>query len=310
MWFLGIDTSNYTTSVALYNIDTNKVIMQKKLLPVKDKLCGLRQSDAVFLHVKQLGDLITKLMKDQNIQITGIGVSAYPRNNQGSYMPCFLVGVMVAQALSAILNVPKYEFSHQQGHIASALYSSDRLDLFNGKFYAFHVSGGTTEVLKVKSSGSDIKVKLIAKTLDLNAGQVIDRVGVSLGLQFPCGQELEKLALICEEKVKGKATVKGVDCCLSGLENQCQKLKLEEKSKEYIAKFCIESIKTTISKMTENIIQIYGEKDIVYAGGVMSNSIIRQYLQDRFNAYFATPKYSTDNSAGIAILASIKHKFI
>lgn len=310
MWFLGIDTSNYTTSVALYDTDNNQVIMQKKLLPVKESVCGLRQSDAVFLHVKQLGDLVSKLVAEKNIKIDGIGVSAYPRNNEGSYMPCFLVGLMVADVLSAMLNVPKYEFSHQQGHIASALYSADRFDLFNSEFYAFHVSGGTTEGLKVKSCGSDMEIELIAKTLDLNAGQVIDRVGVSLEVNFPCGKELEKLALDCDEKVKGKATIKGVDCCLSGLENQCDKLKQQGKSKEYISKFCLESIKMTISKMTENIIEKYGQKDIIYAGGVMSNSIIRQYIKQRFNGNFATPEYSTDNSAGIAILASIKHKSI
>lgn len=307
MWFLGIDTSNYTTSVALYNTDDNQVIMQKKLLPVRENVCGLRQSDAVFLHVKQLGDLVNKLMLDKNIKIQGIGVSAYPRNNEGSYMPCFLVGLMVADVLSAMLDVPKYEFSHQQGHIASALYSANRFDLFDKEFYAFHVSGGTTEGLKVKSCGYDMEIELIAKTLDLNAGQVIDRIGVSLGLQFPCGKELEKLALNCDEKIKGKATVKGIDCCLSGLENQCEKLKLQEKSKEYIAKFCLESIKITIAKMTENIIKQYGEKDIIYAGGVMSNSIIRKYLETRFNGNFASAEFSTDNSAGIAILASIKH---
>lgn len=308
MWFLGIDTSNYTTSVALYDTDNNKIIMQKKLLPVKDSACGLRQSDAVFLHIKQLGDLVNKLVAKKNIKIDGIGVSAYPRNNEGSYMPCFLVGVMVADILSAMLNVPKYEFSHQQGHIASALYSADRFDLFNSEFYAFHVSGGTTEGLKVKSCGSDMEIELIAKTLDLNAGQVIDRVGVGLGINFPCGKDLEKLALDCDEKVKGKSTVKGLNCCLSGLENQCDKLKQNGKSKEYISRFCIESVKMTISKMTENIIEQYGKKEIIYAGGVMSNSIIRQYLKQRFNGNFATPEYSTDNSAGIAILTSIKHK--
>lgn len=307
MWFLGLDTSNYTTSISLYNTENNKVIMQKQLLPVKDNACGLRQSDAVFLHTKQLGKLAKKLMDDNKVQIDAIGVSSYPRNNDGSYMPCFLVGEMVSDVLSSFLNVPKYSFSHQQGHIASALYSANRFDLFEKEFYAFHVSGGTTEGLLVNAKKDDLKIDLISKTLDLNAGQVIDRIGVMLGLNFPCGKELEKLALNCSENIKGKCTVKDLNCCLSGLENQCQKLFKDNKSREYIARFCLESIKQTIYNMSKNIIKKYGKKDIVYAGGVMSNSIIREFLIDNLEGSFATAEFSTDNSAGIAILASFKH---
>lgn len=308
MWFLGIDTSNYTTSLALYNSENKSVIMQKKLLPVKDNACGLRQSDAVFLHTKQLSALAKKLCEDKSIKIDAIGVSTYPRNVEGSYMPCFLVGQMVAEVLSSFLNIPVFEFSHQQGHIASALHSANRYDLFNKDFYAFHVSGGTTECLSVSAYESDMKINLLSKTLDVNAGQVIDRVGVSLSLSFPCGRELEKLAINCTEKVNPKSTIKGLDCCLSGLENLCDRLKKENKSKEYIARFCIESVKSTIDKMTQSVINKYGKKDIVYAGGVMSNSIIREYITKKYNGSFATAEFSTDNSAGIAILASMKYK--
>lgn len=307
MWFLGIDTSNYTTSVAVYHSQTHEVRMRKKLLPVKDAACGLRQSDAVFLHVKQLAGLVEQLMAEEQIPLTAIGVSATPRNAEGSYMPCFLVGTMVAQVLSSVLRIPLYTFSHQQGHIAAALYSADCLDYLHRDFYAFHVSGGTTEALGVHADGEHMDITLLAQTLDLNAGQAVDRVGVMLGLPFPCGQPLEQLALACTERVKGRAKLKGADCCLSGLQNQCETLYRQGKSKEYVARFCLESIKNTIAAMTEALLREYGNKPIVYAGGVMSNSIIRAELERRFHGKFAAPTYSTDNSAGIALLASIAH---
>lgn len=302
MWFLGLDTSNYTTSTALYDAETGDMMMQKKLLPVKEQQVGLRQSDAVFLHVKQLAALVQELLRERRICIAGIGVSTRPRSVDGSYMPCFLVGEMVAEVLGAALQVPVYRFSHQDGHLAAAIYSAGCLDFFDRDFYAFHVSGGTTEGLAVSGNGSGFSVDLMAKTLDLNAGQVIDRVGVLLGLPFPCGRHLEQLALQTKP-CKGRATLKGMDCCLSGLENQCQKRLSTGDSPESVARFCLETVKMTIAGMTEQLLA-RENRPLLYAGGVMSNSILREYLQARFGAVFAAPEFSTDNSGGIAFLAA------
>ena len=150
--FLGIDTSNYTTSAALYNPEKGEIIQRKKLLPVKEGELGLRQSDAVFAHVKQLGEIVETLIDGNRYEIEAIGVSTRPRDIEGSYMPCFLVGDMVTKTLSSVLKTPRYEFSHQQGHIAAALFSAGRLDLMNEKFIAFHLSGGTTEALLDRKS--------------------------------------------------------------------------------------------------------------------------------------------------------------
>lgn len=307
-WFLGLDTSNYTTSTALYCDDTGEMLMQKQLLPVKDNSRGLRQSDAVFLHIKQLGGLIHQLMESKKITLNAIGVSGYPRTVAGSYMPCFLVGEMLAESLASVLRIPKYVFSHQQGHLAAALYSANLPDWFERDFYAFHVSGGTTEALEVHCSGAEMEIEILAKTLDLNAGQIIDRVGIMLGLSFPCGKELEKLASACQQKITAKPTLKGADCCLSGVENQCRKLYDEGYSREWIAAYCLEVVKKTIDAMTEALIAIHGKKPVIYAGGVMSNSLIRSYLEQKYDGKFAEPCFSTDNSGGIALLAAIKYK--
>ncbi len=306
-YFMGIDTSNYTTSVALYNSDTNEIVQHKKLLPVKNGKLGLRQSDAVFHHTIQLPEIISAMFKDLDIEIKSIAVSTKPRNKEGSYMPCFLVGKAVANSISSINKIPLHETSHQIGHILSALHSCDKVDFINNKFLCFHVSGGTTDMLLVEPSDKDIiKVSQIGGSLDLKAGQVVDRVGLMLGLQFPCGIELEKLALNSNIKYKIKPTLKNLDCCLSGVENQCVTMHKNNISKEDIARYCLEYIKFTLLEMSKLAVEKYGEMPIVFAGGVMSNSIIREEVSDVLNCYFAKPEFSCDNAAGVALYTYLR----
>lgn len=308
-FFLGIDTSNYTTSTAVFDSNTGKFFQQKKLLPVKLGELGLRQSDAVFHHTAQLHLLFSELVKDiDSKDIAAIGASSRPRPVDGSYMPCFTVGENTAKILSSALKVPLYTFSHQEGHIAAALYDSKSENLFTEKFLAFHVSGGTTEAVIAKGNGYGFSLDLAAKSLDLNAGQAIDRVGLMLGLRFPCGAELEKLALKNTKKISVRPTLKECDCCLSGLENICRRLLENNESKEYIAAYCIEYIRKTLSLMTDKLLLKYGTMPVLYAGGVMSDSIIQNSFKEKYNAAFAQPSLSSDNAVGIAYLAYRKYK--
>lgn len=308
-FFLGIDTSNYTTSTAVFDSNTGKFFQQKKLLPVKPGELGLRQSDAVFHHTAQLHLLFSELVKDiDSKDIAAIGASSRPRPVDGSYMPCFTVGENTAKILSSALKVPLYTFSHQEGHIAAALYDSKSENLFTEIFLAFHVSGGTTEAVIAKGNGYGFSLDLAAKSLDLNAGQAIDRVGLMLGLRFPCGAELEKLALKNTKKISVRPTLKECDCCLSGLENICRRLLENNESKEYIAAYCIEYIRKTLSLMTDKLLLKYGTMPVLYAGGVMSDSIIQNSFKEKYNAAFAQPSLSSDNAVGIAYLAYRKYK--
>lgn len=303
MLYLGIDTSNYTTSAALYNSQTGEITQQKKLLPVREGQLGLRQSDAVFHHTAQLHTLFEELVRGVDTkQIAAVGVSSRPRPVSGSYMPCFTVGQNTAKILSAALKIPLCEFSHQEGHISAVLYSAKKTELFNRDFLAFHVSGGTTEAVLAKGLGSGFEFELVAQTLDLNAGQALDRVGLMLGLKFPCGPQLEQLALKNTEKLSARPTIKGCDCCLSGVENQCKKLISQGKSPEYVSAYCLEFIRKTLEKMTDALLEKHGELPLVYAGGVMSNSIIKNSFKEKYNAAFAEPVFSSDNAAGIAYL--------
>lgn len=307
MLTLGIDTSNYTTSVCVYNSESGEMLQKKLLLPVKQGEKGLRQSDAVFHHTSRLYPIVKELFSELDGEIDAIGVSEKPRNAEGSYMPCFLVGVNAANCIGAVMRKPVHGFSHQAGHIAAALYSCGKTELINKKFIAFHVSGGTSEMLLVAPGKERVfDVEIIGETLDLNCGQAVDRAGVMMGLSFPCGKELEALALKSEMTYNPKVCVKDGKCSLSGLENQCRKMLDNGEKCENVARYCIDFVSKTVEKMTEYALTEYGELPLVYAGGVMSNTIIKNRIQSRFSASFAAPDFSCDNAAGAAYLAYLK----
>lgn len=301
--FLGIDTSNYTTSLA-FCLDSGEVAANLKLpLPVKPGEKGLRQSDAVFHHTRNLPMLFESAKELFNrYRPLAIGVSARPRSQDGSYMPCFLSGVAVAKALASAMNLPCYELSHQNGHIMAAVYSSGAYEKLGRDFAAFHVSGGTTEVLLVHPNGCDFFCDIIGGTKDINAGQAIDRVGVSMGLDFPCGKELERLARLYEGKIRyDRVCAEGAYCNLSGVENRAADMLKKGESREAVAAYVLDFIGRTLVVMTEAVKARYSGLPIVYSGGVMSCSILQEMLAGE-NSFFAEPAFSADNAAGIACL--------
>ena len=303
--FIGIDTSNYTTSAAICTKDGDVVANLKMPLPVKAGECGLRQSDAVFAHVKNLPTLMRSLHeKLQGMKPLSIGVSATPRPVEDSYMPCFLSGIVAGESFAAATDIPLLRFSHQEGHIMAAAYSAGAMHLLREeRFAAFHVSGGTTEVLLIAPHATGFSIELFSATADINAGQAIDRIGVMLGLQFPCGKELEKLAQMNEKKIpKPRISVKNGYCNLSGLENMATKLWHESKDAALVAAFTQQFIADTLIAMTNELDARIPSLPIVYAGGVMSNRYLQSRLSERENTYFAEPQFSADNAAGISLL--------
>ena len=221
----------------------------------------------------------------------------------------FLSGVAVARSLSAVMKLPLYEFSHQQGHIAAVAFSSGNDELLKKEFIAFHLSGGTTEAVLVRPDGENIiSTEIIAKSLDLKAGQAIDRTGVMLSLKFPCGVELDRLSLESDKDYSVKASVKNTDCSLSGIENKTKAMFEKGERAEDIARFCLQSIIASVDKMLENIIEKYGNMPVLFSGGVSSNTLLREYMTDKYNAVFSLPVYSADNACGTAYLASLKYR--
>lgn len=306
MLCLGIDTSNYTTSAALYDSETGELLQSRRLLTVKEGELGLRQSDAVFQHTVNLPDMIDEVTKNLERKIDSVAVSVSPRDEKGSYMPCFMAGKGAARMIADVTGAELRFFSHQAGHIAAALYSADAMKLIDREFIAFHVSGGTTEAVKVTPHKERIfSAEMIASSLDLKAGQAIDRTGNLLGLPFPSGMMLDKLSLESNRSFKIKPFMRDGNCSLSGLQNKCEKMKRDGEGDADIAKFCIDYISQVLYEMTKNLTEKYPGLPLVYSGGVMSNTLIRKRFSEEFGAVFAAPGFSSDNAAGLAVLASL-----
>ena len=304
MLTLGIDTSNYATSLAVFDTNAGEVVCDcKKFLPVKAGQLGLRQSDALFHHTAALPDLLAELgTKADLTQIGAVGVSAKPRPVEGSYMPCFLAGVNAAAAFALGKGIPLIHTTHQQGHIAAALFATGERELFEQENLVFHVSGGTTDLLLCQGAE---RITPLGTSQDLYAGQAVDRLGVKLGYPFPAGVYVSEQAAQCTEKVHPKASVKGVNCSLSGLENQYTKLLAEGKDPAYVCKYCLICVAETLTRMARAALEDHPGLPVVFAGGVMSSDLIRTYVSTRVpGARFVPGKFASDNAIGVSILAA------
>ena len=298
---IGIDTSNYTTSIAYFSDGSGGNCSQ--LLPVKQGELGLRQSDAVFAHIKSLPELAGRLfshIQQENVRV--IGVSTRPRAVEGSYMPCFMVGYSHAKILSDALNVPLVEVSHQQGHVAASLWSAGRLDLMDTPHLAWHLSGGTTELLLVEPEGKNVRCTRIGGTTDISAGQLIDRTGVMLDLLFPAGKHLDELSKTAQMTDVFKVKCPNTEFSLSGVQNKVQQFYAANDNAVETAAYALRCVAEAVYLATKNALKAYPGLRVVFSGGVASNSMLRTRLAD-LNPVFAQPQYSTDNAMGVAVLA-------
>ena len=299
---IGFDTSNYTTSIACFN-GTDGVNCSK-LLPVKQGELGLRQSDAVFQHIKSLPELSGRLFSHVDVkEVTAVGVSTRPRAVEGSYMPCFMVGFTHAKMLSDALRVPLVEVSHQQGHVAASLWSAGRMDLMDKPHLAWHLSGGTTELLLVEPEGRNVRCTKIGGTTDISAGQLIDRTGQLLELPFPSGKHLDALSSQAQGREVFKVKCPGLEFSLSGVQNKVQQFHTKNGDAAETAAYALRCVANAVFQASKNALAAYPGLEIVFSGGVASNSMLREVLKP-LNPVFAQPHFSTDNAMGVAILAS------
>lgn len=307
MSFLGIDTSNYTTSVALFDGTDGRNC--SRLLDVRPGELGLRQSDALFAHVKRLPELFARLaeLAPHAAPITAVGVSTRPRAVEGSYMPCFLAGQSQAEVLASVLKVPLYSFSHQQGHIAASLWSAGRLELMQMPHLAWHLSGGTTELLLVEPDGKNVKATRIGGTEDLSAGQLIDRTGKLLSLPFPAGKSLDALSQNAVGTDCFRVKCRDLEFSLSGAENKVQSFYAQCGSAEETAAYTLRTLIDAVLRVTKRALEDYPGMAVVFSGGVSSNSALRAAVHG-VDAVFSEPQYATDNAMGIAVLTWMQER--
>lgn len=297
---LGFDTSNYTTSEAFFN--GKEAVNVSRLLNVRPGELGLRQSDALFSHVKNIPEIAEEIRDSlKGRKISAVGVSSRPRSTAGSYMPCFLAGVASAKAVAEALNVPCFNFSHQEGHIAAVLHSSGRAELKNSPFLAWHLSGGTTELLLVIPDKEGFHVETIGGTTDISAGQIIDRTGKALNIAFPSGKSLDKLSLQSSVEDRFHIKTSGYLFSISGLENKMNDYMKIHGGIEDTARFVINSLCDLILRVTSSALSEYRGYPVLFSGGVSSNTLLRETMKT-LPSVFGSPALSTDNAAGIAVL--------
>ena len=306
MSVIGIDTSNYTTSIAYFDGLSGENC--SRLLPVKQGELGLRQSDAVFAHIKSLPELSGRLFSHtQRETVTAVGVSTRPRAVEGSYMPCFMVGYSHAKLLADTLNVPLIEVSHQQGHVAASLWSAGHMELMQEPHLAWHLSGGTTELLLVEPEGKNVRCTKIGGTTDISAGQLIDRTGQLLELPFPSGKHLDALSKEATMKETFKVKCSNMEFSLSGVQNKVQQFHAAHENPAETAGFALRCVAKAVYLATEQALKAYPGLRVVFSGGVASNSMLREVLQP-LNPIFSPPQFATDNAMGVAVLTFLNQE--
>lgn len=309
---LGIDTSNYTTSIALTDAFGRIQFDKRKPLVVKQGERGLRQSHALFQHMENLPLLLHEVLQEPfRSQIKAIAVSNRPRPVEGSYMPVFKAGIQFGTVLSDALSVPYYTFSHQEGHLAAAAYDTPLKEATS--YLAYHLSGGTCELLDVDEKN----ISIIGGSSDISFGQLLDRLGVAMGFAFPAGKAMDEIVLgLSGEKRKKQLKpipLKGLYLNLSGIETQTLRMlqaSNEEDKQEMQNALLLEvfmKIADSLEKLTKEALKLSGQKQVLFTGGVSASAFLRERLsqafdKENFDLIFGEPQLSSDNAVGISLL--------
>ncbi len=307
-YVLGIDTSCYTSSLACVSLEGEVLLNKQVLLELADGTRGLQQSKAIFNHLKNLPSITSELKSTiDKPELVAVCSSVKPRPQKDSYMPVFVLSQSLGQVIANINNVPYYESTHQENHIMSGLYS---LGGFKAKhFLVVHLSGGTTELLEVRVHNHGFDIDMIGSSLDLHAGQFVDRIGVSLGLPFPSGPHLEELANNELESYDIKYYVKDLNISFSGPETHIQRQIVKGLDSRKIARGVYISLIKTLGKWLINAVKKGYPRDVLLVGGVSSSRLIREGLRadseiknEGLSLYFADPQLSKDNALGTALI--------
>lgn len=305
--YLGIDTSCYTTSVAVIGEDGSLLSEARQILSVKPGRCGLQQSEMVFQHTRNLPLLMEKALQSDDIEICGVGVSCCPRSIADSYMPAFLAGVSAAKSIAAVSKIPLYTISHQENHMEAGMWSAGAPKA--ERFLMLHASGGTTDMLLAqKEADGRYQLEQIGGSMDLHAGQFIDRVGVALGLQFPTGPELEKLAETADYMTELPVSVRKLQVSLSGPATAALRKLQAGEDKAALALGVEYVLAETFARMLRNGAAAYDAADVLLVGGVASNKFIRAHAEEKLQKrnirlWVPEARFSCDNASGCAAYA-------
>ncbi len=309
---LGIDTSCYTTSVALMGEDGSLVADERRPLAVKPGGRGLAQSEMIFQHTRHLPELFAAAAAKAGgpLAFAAVAASTQPRSLPESYMPAFLVGAGYARVIAVAQAVPFVSLSHQEGHILAGAWSAG--GPADGRFLAVHASGGTTEIALVTRDAAGFKAAALGGTSDIAAGQLIDRIGVSLGLPFPAGPRLEQLALAGQAAPAAlPVAARGLKLSFAGPETQALRLLAQGQEPAAVAAGVQNCVADSLLGLCRAAIDATGAGAILFVGGVMANAYIRDRIAatigaDGVSLHFPAARYSGDNAVGAACRALVR----
>ena len=312
--YLGIDTSCYTTSLFFMDREGQVAAEARRILKVKPGGCGLQQSEMLYQHTRNLPELMEEAARGHSFTVRGIGVSARPRPREDSYMPAFLAGLGFARSLAALYGIPLWQLSHQENHLEAALWSANGPDA--DRFLFLHASGGTTDLLLAEKENAAYRLTEIGGSLDLHAGQFVDRVGVALGLGFPAGPALEQLAEQHTEIPEIPVSVHKTKVSLSGpctwVLRAIGKAKPETEESPIAAANLAAGVQwglaETFVRMIRNGAAEHHVKHVILAGGVCANRWIRNHIVEKLakrgiRVWMPDNRYSGDNASGCAAYA-------
>lgn len=305
--YLGIDTSCYTTSVAAIDAEGLLVGEARRILTVKEGKCGLMQSEMVFQHTRNLPELVETVLAGKDYQLEAIAVSGYPRPIENSYMPAFLAGCSVARSLAAVTGAKLYTISHQENHMEAGMWSAKGPEAEG--FLMLHASGGTTDLLLCEAvEGGRYQITQVGGSIDLHAGQFVDRIGVALGLQFPTGPALERLAATADSMVELPVSVRKLEASLSGPATAAQRLLAAGADGAAMARGVEYALAETFARLMRNGAAEYNVSDVLFVGGVASNHYMRNHIVEklvkrRIHLWVPEARFSCDNSTGCAAFA-------
>ena len=312
--YLGIDTSCYTTSLFFMDREGHAAAETRRILKVKPGGCGLQQSEMLYQHTRNLPELMEEAVRGHKFAVRSIGVSARPRPREDSYMPAFLAGLGFARSLAALYGIPLWQISHQENHLEAALWSANGPDA--DRFLFLHASGGTTDLLLAEKENAAYRLTEIGGSLDLHAGQFVDRVGVALGLDFPAGPALEQLAEQHTEIPEIPVSVHKTKVSLSGpctwVLRAIGKAKPETEESPIASANLAAGVQwglaETFVRMIRNGAAEHHVKHVILAGGVCANRWIRNHIVEKLakrgiRVWMPDNRYSGDNASGCAAYA-------
>ena len=296
---LGIEGTAHTIGVGI--VDSNCRIFSNRYKMIASQKGGIHPREAANHHAKHVADLINEAIKEARLSYEDVDMVAF---SQGPGLgPCLRTAATAARALSLSLNVPIIGVNHCIAHLEIGKRTTKCDDPA-----LLYVSGGNTQVIAF----SNHRYRVFGETLDIGIGNLLDKFGRIIGLPFPSGPEIEKLAQKGREIVKLPYSVKGMDVAFSGILTAASNLYKKGHSIEELCYSLQEVTFAMLTEVTERAMAHVDKDEVLLGGGVAQNKrlqkMIDEMAEDRGAKMFVPAnELCVDNGAMIAWTGILMH---